>query len=134
MKIDRPIKWDPAKEEIIGDSEANALLTPKMREPWTVDLAGTMGVEVGKTAYFDGLRQMKKVFGMMLIVFLLPTTQQLMARFGAALETYPGEVPEWRRQWMLWRPNRKWALAASAMAVVALFHLVRFSEFLYYQF
>jgi len=69
-----------------------------------------------------------------LIVFLLPTTQQLMSRFGAALETYSGEVPEWRRQWMLWRPSRTWALAVSAMAVLALFHLVRFSEFLYYQF
>jgi len=57
-----------------------------------------------------------------------------MSRFGAALETYPGEVPAWRRQWMLWRPSRAWALAASTMAVLALFHLVRFSEFLYYQF
>jgi hypothetical protein len=133
----RATSFDGALTMLAGMSGANGVVVPPgnlMREPWTVDLAGTMGVEVGKTAYFDGLRQMKKVFGMMLIVFLLPTTQQLMARFGAALETYPGEVPEWRRQWMLWRPNRKWALAASAMAVVALFHLVRFSEFLYYQF
>ena len=34
MKIGRDIKWDPVKEQIVGDDEANAMLMPKMREPW----------------------------------------------------------------------------------------------------
>jgi hypothetical protein len=30
----RPLKWDPAKEEIIGDPEASRWLDRPMREPW----------------------------------------------------------------------------------------------------
>ncbi len=34
MRLGRPIKWDPVKELIENDDEANALLGPAMREPW----------------------------------------------------------------------------------------------------
>jgi predicted dehydrogenase len=34
MLLGRKLKWDPVKEKVIGDDEANALLTPKMRAPW----------------------------------------------------------------------------------------------------
>ncbi len=30
----RPMKWDPAKEQFIGDSEANTWLNPAKRAPW----------------------------------------------------------------------------------------------------
>lgn len=33
-KLDRPIKWDPVKEECIGDEEANRLRSRAYREPW----------------------------------------------------------------------------------------------------
>lgn len=37
MKLDgRKLKWDPVKEQIIGDPEANALLDFEHRRPWTV--------------------------------------------------------------------------------------------------
>lgn len=36
MAVGRPLKWDPVKEEIIGDPEASARLTPKMRAPWSL--------------------------------------------------------------------------------------------------
>lgn len=36
MKLGRKLAWDPDKEEIKNDPEANALLAPKMREPWTL--------------------------------------------------------------------------------------------------
>ncbi len=36
IRLGRPLKWDPVAEQIIGDNEANALLTPKMRQPWSV--------------------------------------------------------------------------------------------------
>jgi myo-inositol 2-dehydrogenase/D-chiro-inositol 1-dehydrogenase len=32
----RTLKWDPVKEQIVGDPEANALLDFKHREPWTI--------------------------------------------------------------------------------------------------
>ena len=34
--VGRTLKWDPAKQEIVGDSEASAMLTRKMREPWQI--------------------------------------------------------------------------------------------------
>jgi predicted dehydrogenase len=35
-RLDRPIKWDPVKEECIGDDEANRLCLRSYREPWYV--------------------------------------------------------------------------------------------------
>jgi predicted dehydrogenase len=34
MLLGRKLKWDPVKEQVVGDEEATALLTPKMRDPW----------------------------------------------------------------------------------------------------
>ncbi|MHC4086541.1 MAG: Gfo/Idh/MocA family protein [Planctomycetota bacterium] len=34
--LDRPLKWDPVKEEIIGDPEASRWLGRTMREPWSL--------------------------------------------------------------------------------------------------
>ncbi|GMU20216.1 MAG: dehydrogenase [Phycisphaerae bacterium] len=34
MITGRPFKYDPVKERILDDNEADALLTPKMRSPW----------------------------------------------------------------------------------------------------
>lgn len=34
MRLGRPLKWDPLKEEFVGDAEANAMLGRPMRAPW----------------------------------------------------------------------------------------------------
>ena len=34
--LKRPLKWDPVKEQIIGDPEANRWLDRPKREPWTL--------------------------------------------------------------------------------------------------
>jgi predicted dehydrogenase len=34
MRLGRPIRWDPDKEEIIGDEEASRFLSKPMRPPW----------------------------------------------------------------------------------------------------
>jgi hypothetical protein len=36
MRLGRKLKWDPVKEQFLDDSEANALITPVMRAPWTL--------------------------------------------------------------------------------------------------
>lgn len=38
IQLGRPLKWDPVKEQVEGDDEANALLTPKMRAPWSLEI------------------------------------------------------------------------------------------------
>jgi hypothetical protein len=35
-KAGRTLRWDPDKEEIIGDSEANQLRSRPYRKPWTL--------------------------------------------------------------------------------------------------
>jgi hypothetical protein len=37
LMVNRPIKWDPVKEEIIGDPEASKLLTREYRGPWKLE-------------------------------------------------------------------------------------------------
>jgi len=34
--LKRPLRWDPAKEEMVGDPEANRWLDRPKRAPWTV--------------------------------------------------------------------------------------------------
>ena len=37
IRLGRKLKWDPAKEQFIGDSEAAKHLAREMRKPWTYD-------------------------------------------------------------------------------------------------
>jgi hypothetical protein len=34
MKLGRSLKWDAAKQEVVGDEEANKLLRRPYRKPW----------------------------------------------------------------------------------------------------
>lgn len=36
MRLERPLKWDPNKEEFLGDTQANLMKRRPMREPWTL--------------------------------------------------------------------------------------------------
>jgi predicted dehydrogenase len=36
LRLERPLKWDPAKQSFVNDAEATALLTRPMRAPWVV--------------------------------------------------------------------------------------------------
>jgi len=37
MKLGRPLKWNPDKEEFVGDPEANTMHSRPMRGPWSLD-------------------------------------------------------------------------------------------------
>ena len=36
LRLGRKLKWDPAKDEVVGDDEANAMLSRAARSPWTI--------------------------------------------------------------------------------------------------
>jgi len=36
MELKRPLRWDPAAEQFLGDEEANRMLTRTPREPWRI--------------------------------------------------------------------------------------------------
>jgi hypothetical protein len=38
MLAGRKIRWDPDKEQVLGDDEANALVSRKQREPYVIEL------------------------------------------------------------------------------------------------
>ena len=63
------------------------------------------------------------------IAWLMPNTQQLMARYAPALETVAAAP---RRP--SWRPSRGWAVAMGIFGAIAMLHLTQVSEFLYFQF
>jgi predicted dehydrogenase len=36
MRLGRPLAWDPVRERFVNDDEANRLMTPPMRAPWSL--------------------------------------------------------------------------------------------------
>jgi len=36
IRLKRPVKWDPAKEVIVGDAEASKMLSRPIRSPWSI--------------------------------------------------------------------------------------------------
>jgi hypothetical protein len=37
LRLGRPLRWDPAAEQFVGDAAANQWLSREMRKPWTYD-------------------------------------------------------------------------------------------------
>ena len=66
-------------------------------------------------------------FGMALF---LPNTQQIMAKFPAAL----GQIAANRYRLLEWMPDLKWAVSMGLAAGLAIASLSQHSEFLYFQF
>lgn len=74
----------------------------------------------------------KWLFFLGLIVWLMPNTQQLMAKYFPALEPYNGDKQGPSRG--LWEPKITWSIAVAALATIGLANITKVSEFLYYQF
>lgn len=68
---------------------------------------------------------------LLLVVWLFPNTQQIMARYRPALNV-PLQDHGWR--WWQWRLGPRYALVTAALGVISLLHLTSVSEFLYFQF
>jgi alginate O-acetyltransferase complex protein AlgI len=71
------------------------------------------------------------------IVFLLPNTQQILARFEPALD-YKKEaattLSDIHNRYINWAPNAGWAIWIGVLTVACLLSLNRPAEFLYFQF
>ena len=37
MRLGRPLQWDPAEQQFVGDQEANSWLAREMRKPWNYE-------------------------------------------------------------------------------------------------
>jgi alginate O-acetyltransferase complex protein AlgI len=76
--------------------------------------------------------------GLVMIVWLLPNTQELLGRFEPALRFKPAD-PEsrtaaWLQKWISWKPGAVWALGVAVLTLYALSQISRVNEFIYWQF
>jgi alginate O-acetyltransferase complex protein AlgI len=65
------------------------------------------------------------------IAFLLPNSQQMIARYEAGLEN--AARPD-GGAWQIWQPSRRWSIYIAAILLGSMLSLSRPSEFLYFQF
>ena len=98
------------------------------------DLLQRLGMEFRPLAHFGRKEHFLSMVGLLLIVFCLPNTQQLMSRYQPVLERYADS--DERTPWpcVQWRPSIGWALYIGAIGAASVFCLGRIAEFLYYQF
>ena len=80
-------------------------------------------------------RQLLWTGGLLLIIWFVPNSQELLLRFQPALDS-PGkrELANRPPRWWEWQPNRLWAICVSALFGIAVMHLCKITEFLYFQF
>jgi len=64
------------------------------------------------------------------IVWALPNSQMIMAKFSPTLAEAQPDTP----RWLLWRPTARWALALGLLLAVCLMSLQQTKVFLYFQF
>jgi len=64
------------------------------------------------------------------IVWALPNSQTIMAKFSPALS----EVTPGTQRWLLWQPTVRWALALGLLLALSLMSLQQTRVFLYFQF
>jgi alginate O-acetyltransferase complex protein AlgI len=81
----------------------------------------------------EAVHQFARMAAGFAIVWFLPNTQQILARFKPALERSPWDTERANRI-LLWAPNMRWALALSLVFLGALVGLKDPSTFLYFQF
>ncbi|MEW6313107.1 MAG: MBOAT family protein [Pseudomonadota bacterium] len=93
-------------------------------------LAG-QGVRFGNTGDLLPGGEINWIWILLLVVWLAPNTQQIMANFKPALDV-PAESRAAKH--LLWRPSAAAALLASLLGFIAIINLNKQSAFLYFQF
>lgn len=108
-------------------AQARALSTAMM---------GLNGFEM--SAEINAMRASRWIVVLLLACWLMPNTQQLMARYRPALQYHlkRAMLEGWDRRYLklFWRPQLGWAIAIGLLATYTLVYVARISEFIYWQF
>ena len=97
-------------------------------------MAGAHGhADAALSAFHPGVNAILRLLGGYLIVWCMPNTQQILARFRPALELAPSDktpslIP------LRWVPTPAWGMALGVCLVLALIKMEDPSTFLYFQF
>ncbi len=99
-------------------------------------ISGSQGFSFKSSFHFASVAQTLVILG--LIVWLLPNTQELLARYQPALrfEAVPERMssPQWWSGIRRWRPQPAWAVFFAVLGLYALTQISRVNEFIYWQF
>ena len=99
-------------------------------------LAGMTGLHAGpglsgwESNFGSAVQQAGRVAIYFAIVWLMPNSQQIMAKFPAAF----GQIAAGRYRILEWSPNLRWAISVGLAAGLAIASLSQHTEFLYFQF
>ncbi len=99
-------------------------------------LAGMTGLHAGpalsgwEDSFGSVTQSVGRIMAYFAIVWLMPNSQQIMAKFPATLS----QVATGRYRFLEWAPNPKWAIPMGVCAALAIASLSQHSEFLYFQF
>ncbi len=102
-------------------------------QPWLAQNGVLFGEHVPNVlaSWSDGF----KTIGLLLIIlWFMPNTQQFMAAFNPAFDTYRGKIEIGIPQRPRFVMSRGWAVLIGIMFIVTVGSLTRVSEFLYFQF
>ncbi len=72
------------------------------------------------------------LIALLLIVWFLPNTQQIMSRFTSSQFNHNSK--SFINKFFYWQPNNFWAVIIASLTVVCFLKLIKPSEFLYFQF
>lgn len=117
-----------------GMAGFNGLVLPVGYLGWLGRFAGpleAMGVRFETSlTLFSGASELGYLFFLLVMVWCLPNTQQIMGRYRPALELSASYID--RR--LVWRPSLAGTAFVAILAIVSLLSLSRVSAFLYFQF
>jgi alginate O-acetyltransferase complex protein AlgI len=124
--------FSAASEMYRGMAGVNGLMLP---EQWQAKLGifgiwlGQHGVKYGDLlSVFQGGREVLWIGGLLLVVWMMPNSQQFMAASASGRDE-AGMEPALR-----WQQTFPWAMAMALLTLVSLLSLNQVTEFLYFQF
>jgi hypothetical protein len=88
------------------------------------------GVQFGKGKALISGGALNWIWISLIIVWLAPNTQQMMANFKPALNMPEGSTAKR----LLWQPSYAWLIASVFCAVFSILSISELSEFIYFQF
>lgn len=98
-------------------------------------MAGGNGLSLGWSGAESRILVSAWVMALVLFVWFLPNTQQLLARYRPAFDFHRVADDRAKLQdWLRWRPVPAWAVLTGVAAAVAIVNLSKVMEFIYYQF
>jgi alginate O-acetyltransferase complex protein AlgI len=122
-----------ASEILKGAIGQNGAILDDRLEPILSWLSPVVQFEGTHAGYFN-LYGVPWLIVLSLICWFMPNPVRMMGRFRPALEIGTGFYDRVITRFPEWQPNRRWAFVVAVIAVLAITHMARVSEFIYYQF